>query len=72
MQPHSILNFVLSVLPPVTDHASFSALENTPQAAFIAVCRYETSRQKFLGKNPKVFGNIGLICKTVTKLVFLW
>lgn len=40
MQSHSILNFLLSALPPVKDNASFSALENNPQAAFIAVYRF--------------------------------
>jgi len=40
VQSHSILNFLLSVLPPVKHNASFSALENIPQATFIAVCRF--------------------------------
>lgn len=80
MQSHTILNFLLSVLPPVKDSAGFSALQNVSQAAFIAVCMFYivTVRKPienfFFGKkNPKnetVLESISLICKTCSNLEF--
>lgn len=81
VQSHSILNFLLSVFPPVKDNAGFSALQNASQAAFMAVCMfYIVTVRKPIGnfffgkktKNETVLGSISLICKTFNNLVFMW
>lgn len=78
MQSHTILNFLLSVLPPIKDNAGFSALKNASQAALMAVCVFyivtvskliENFKKK---KQQKMKQSIGLICKTCGNLVFMW
>lgn len=71
VQSDSILNFLLSVLPPVKDRAAFMAV----CMLYIVTVRKTRENFFFLEQNPKngtVLERISLICKTSSNLVFMW